>query len=257
MRMTSPSVAALVGVMAAGVSAGTVEVKVQGMRLDPATGSPVLRLVEKAGDKVATGRELPIWIGPFEAQAIASEMRGISAPRPMTHDLMKQLVERLGGRLDHVVIEDLRDNTYFATLHLAGPGGRGLTVDARPSDAIALALRLGGPILVAEELFAKAAVSAPTPAAARLWGLTVQDLTPEIAGFFGAPEAHGVLVADVATRAPARDVLRGDVITALDDEPVTSVAELTQRAGARAASDPVRLSLEREGRRLTVSFAAE
>jgi bifunctional DNase/RNase len=252
--MTSRTVAlaCLVGLVGVAAAADPVEVTVQGMQLDPTTGSPVVRLVEK--DKRA--RELAIWIGPFEAQAIALEMQGVPAPRPLTHDLMKQLVERLGGRLTHVVITDLRENTYFATLILDGPDGKGVSVDARPSDAIALALRLHGPILVADELFAKAAASNATPAAAHLWGLTVQDLTPEVARFFEARDGKGVLVSDVELAAPAHDMARGDVITALDGEPVTTVQELTTRAGTRAAAEPVRLSVRRAGRRLDVRFAA-
>src|SRR6266849_1879539 len=199
----------------AAAAAGPVEVKVDGVALDPDSGSPVVRLVEKA----ARARELAIWIGPFEAQAIALEMQGVPAPRPLTHDLMKQLVERLGGKLTRAVIGELRDDTYFATLHLQRPDGQELTVDARPSDAIALALRLHGPILVAEELFARAAAGRASPAA-HLWGLTVQDLTPEMAVLFQAPGGRGVLVSDVAPAGPARGVARGDVIVALDEQPV-------------------------------------
>ena len=156
-------------------------------------------------------------------------------PRPLTHDLMKRLVESLGGRLDHVVIGDLRDNTYIATLHLAGADGKDIAIDARPSDAIALALRLHGPILVADEVFAKSRATHVSPAAAHLWGLTVQDLTPDIAAFFKASAAKGVLVSDVGDDADAHEALRGDVITALDGEPVHSVLELADRAGAHAA----------------------
>jgi len=239
------------GLHSAAAAAGPVEVKVDGVVLDPDSGSPVVRLVEKA----KAHRELPIWIGPFEAQAIALEMQGVPPPRPLTHDLMKQLVERLGGKLTRVVIGELRDNTYFATLHLKGPGEKELTVDARPSDAIALALRFHGPILVAEELFTRAAAGRASPAA-HLWGLTVQDLTPEMAVFFEAPEGRGVLVSDVAAAAPARDMARGDVIVALDDEPVGSVDELTTRAGAHTAAEPVRLSVRRAGRPLQVRFQA-
>src|SRR6266404_5137683 len=94
-------------------AAEPVEVEVRGVELDPTTGSPVVQLVEKG----KAGRELPIWIGPFEAQAIALELHGVAAPRPLTHDLMKTLVERLGAKLDRVVIEDLRDGTFFGTLH--------------------------------------------------------------------------------------------------------------------------------------------
>jgi len=235
------------------VSARPVEVQIGAMRLDPTTGSPVVQLVEKSNGSGA--RELLIWVGPFEAQAIAMQMEGVSAPRPMTHDLMKSLVERLGGRLRRVVIGELRDNTYFATIDIERPRGEALTVDARPSDAIALALRLGGPIMVAEELFAKA----PPPASAtagRFWGVTVQDLTPEMAAFFGESPAAGVLVSDVTPSAAARELARGDVITALDGTPVASVDELARLVSTREAG-PVKLAVRRGGRELTVRFVEE
>src|SRR5262249_58826744 len=157
-------------------------------------------------------------------------------PRPLTHARMKQLAERLGGKLRNVVIEDLRDNTFFATLHLEGPSG-GLTIDARPSDAIALALRLGGPILVAEEVFAKSEATQPGPTAVHLWGLTVQDLTPELAAYLEVPE-HGVLVSDVAGKAEAADALRGDVITALDGERIGHGRAPRARDAAPTAAEP-------------------
>src|SRR5438128_9879868 len=209
------AVLALAAAGLAWAAAAPVEVEVRGVRLDPTTGSPVVQLVEKGKG----GRALPIWIGPFEAQAIAAEMQGMPLPRPLTHDLMKRLVESLGGRLDHVVIGDLRDNTYFATLHLAGADGKDIAIDARPSDAIALALRLHGPILVADEVFAKSRATHVSPAAAHLWGLTVQDLTPDIAAFFKASAAKGVLVSDVGEDAAAHEALRGAVMSALDGEP--------------------------------------
>jgi len=246
--------------LATAAAAKMVEVTVEGMLLDPTTGSPVVRLVEKPATgsrELPMKRELPIWIGPFEAQAIALELQGVPPPRPLTHDLMKQIVERLGGKLERVEITDLRDGTYFATVLLHGPGGKGLHVDSRPSDAIALALRLRGPIFVEEEVFAKSAVSRATPASAHLWGLTVQDLTPEIASFFATPDAHGVLVADVEAKAAAAELVRGDVIVGLDDEPVQSVEQLTSRAGQRAADDPVRLDVRRGGRALRVRFRVE
>jgi bifunctional DNase/RNase len=251
MRRTGPVLGLLL--LAGSAGAVPVEVTVQGMRLDVSTGTPVVQLVEKA----KAARELPIWIGPFEAQAIALELQGVPSPRPLTHDLMKHLVERLGGKLRRVVIEDLRENTYFATVHIDGPGGAGVAVDARPSDAIALALRLHGPILVSEDLFAKAATVRPTATAARLWGLTLQDLTPDMARFFETPGGRGVLVSDVADAAPAHEAVRGDVITALDGEPIASIAELATRVEARATATPVKLSLKRSGRDVTITFAAE
>jgi len=234
-------------------AAAPIEVTVEGVRLDADSGTPVVRLVERIPSGKGAPRELPIWIGPFEAQAIALEIQGVPAPRPLTHDLMKQLVERLGGKLLRVVVGDLHDNTYFATLYLAAPGGKRLTVDARPSDAIALALRLKAPILVEEDLFSRAATQA-TPAAAHLWGLTLQDLTPELAALIDLGDAHGVLVSDVAATAPAREVARGDVIVALDDDRVVSVDDLTKRASARTPQSPVRLSVRRGEKELNVSF---
>jgi uncharacterized protein len=243
---------------AAPAAARQVEVGVDGMSIDAATGSPVVRLVEKSPQPAQPPRELPIWIGPFEAQAIVLEMHGVPPPRPFTHDLMKQLVQQLGGRLTRVEITDLRDGTYYAVLHVASPDGKDVAVDARPSDAIALALRLRGPILVAEELFTRT-VGTPegAPSAAQVWGLTVQDLTPDIADFFAAGDARGVLVSDVSAGAPAHEVRRGDVITAFDGRPVASVRELASRAGTHRAVEPVHLSLRRAGRPLEVSFALE
>jgi bifunctional DNase/RNase len=227
--------------------------------LDAESGTPVVRLVEKVptGVEPRPARELPIWIGPFEAQAIVLEMRGASPTRPLTHDLMKALVERLGAKLDRVVIDEMHDDTYFAKLHLEAPGGRSVVVDARPSDAIALALRLHGPLLVAEELFGRAPAGRVNPAAAHLWGLTLQDLTPEIAAFFEVPVSSGVLVSDVAGKAPAQEAARGDVITAVDGVPVASVAELTTRAAAREAVAPVRLSVRRAGRQIVLTFTQQ
>ena len=251
------SAAGMLVVLSASMAlAAPVEVKVDGVGLDAESGTPVVRLVERvpSGAEARTPRELPIWIGPFEAQAIVLEMRGASPTRPLTHDLMKSLVERLGARLDRVVIDEMRDDTYFAKLHLEAAGGRPVVVDARPSDAIALALRLHGPLLVSEELFEKTPVGKMNPAAAHLWGLTLQDLTPEIAAFFQVPVSSGVLVSDVARKAPAQEAVRGDVITALDGVPVASVAELTMRAGARESAVPVRLSVQRAGRQIVLTF---
>ena len=237
-------------------AAAPVEVSVEDVRLDAESGTPVVRLVERlpSGSEARTPRELPIWIGPYEAQAIVLEIRGASPTRPLTHDLMKALVERLGAKLDRVVIDEMHDDTYFAKLHLEAPDGRAVVVDARPSDAIALALRLHGPLLVSEELFAKAPIGKADTAAAHLWGLTLQDLTPEIAAFFEVPVSSGVLISDVAAKASAQEAARGDVITALDGVPVASLAELTVRAGTREAAAPVRLSVRRAGRQIVLTF---
>jgi hypothetical protein len=127
-----------------------VEMKVRGLALDPLSNMPIIILRDEE-DK----RSLPIWVGIFEANAIALELEKISTPRPMTHDLIKNILECIDARLQKVVVTDLKENTFFAVLHLQ-LGDVEYTVDSRPSDAIALALRVGAPIYVDEEVVRKA-----------------------------------------------------------------------------------------------------
>jgi bifunctional DNase/RNase len=131
-----------------------VEVCVETVTKD-ATQNMVVVLKEKQG-----GRTLPISVGPHEAQAILAELRGIKPLRPQTHDLMRHIVEHLEARLARVVLEDLRENIYYASLFLAR-NGREEQVDARPSDAIALALRTGAPIFVADKVMKDASWELP------------------------------------------------------------------------------------------------
>jgi hypothetical protein len=122
---------------------------VRGLTLDPVTNAPIVILKAEGGTRL-----LPIWIGLFEANAIALEMEKVATQRPMTHDLLKNLVELLGARIDRAVVDNLRDNTFFATIYLT-QGGEERRLDARPSDAIALALRAHAPIYVTGEVLAR------------------------------------------------------------------------------------------------------
>lgn len=135
-----------------------IEVTVQDIRVDRASNSPVVLLREKGGTRV-----LPIWIGPAEANAIAMEIQGVKAQRPLTHDLFKQVLAGLGGTLRRVVILSVKENTYFAEL-VIDRGEQVFQVDARPSDSIALALRFHAPIFASEGLFDEAAVESGEPA---------------------------------------------------------------------------------------------
>jgi hypothetical protein len=108
-----------------------------------------------------TARFLPIWIGPFEADAITIELQGVEAARPLTHDLLKSVVEKLGAEVEQVAITDLRSDTYYAQIILTVDGRR-LEVDSRPSDAIALAVRARVPVYVASEVMDQAAIT-PEP----------------------------------------------------------------------------------------------
>lgn len=126
-------------------------VEIKGLILDPVSNTPIV-ILKKAEENVL----LPIWIGVFEANAIAIELEGVQTPRPMSHDLMRALVEALHGVVEEVVVHSLVENTFHATVHLRTSDGERVEVDARPSDAIALALRARAPIKVTEQVFQQA-----------------------------------------------------------------------------------------------------
>ena len=119
-----------------------VEMQVRGLMLDPVTNVPIVILRDTTGDRV-----LPIWVGPAEANAIALQIENVAAPRPMTHDLLRDLIAALGVVLSRVIIADLKGSTYYAYLELR-QGTELVLVDARPSDAVALAVRTKAPVFV-------------------------------------------------------------------------------------------------------------
>jgi len=128
----------------------TIQMKIKGLMIDPITQMPIIILKDPDSDAV-----LPIWVGLFEANAIALQIEKISTPRPMTHDLLKNLVAQMDAKVVKIVITDLKDNTFYAVIHLEH-GGKSVTVDSRPSDAIALALRVEAPIYVNEDVVKRA-----------------------------------------------------------------------------------------------------
>lgn len=154
------------------------EVMVAGVTVDPVTKSPIVVLRDPE-----TGNVIPIWIGLLEANAIALALEGTELPRPMTHDLMKSILESTRTRLRSVEIADIREGTYFALLDIDVEGnGENVLVDARPSDAIALALRCGARILVSETVFAQS--SLPATAASEgegkdKWTELLEKMDPE------------------------------------------------------------------------------
>jgi uncharacterized protein len=123
-----------------------VEMKVEGLTLDPLTNMPIIILKDSTGSKA-----LPIWVGYFEANAIALEIEQVSTPRPMTHDLLKNLIQNMKAEVNHILVSELKDNTFYAIISLVY-GDITLTIDSRPSDAIALALRTKSPIFVEEKV---------------------------------------------------------------------------------------------------------
>jgi hypothetical protein len=222
-----------------------VEVVVQRVTLDETSRSPVVVLEDKAH-----ARLLPIWIGPAEAQAIAMRMEGIEPPRPMTHDLMKQLLEQAGLDLQRVVIHDLQDSTYYARLHLSA-GGRDVEIDSRPSDAIALAVRCERPIFVRAALMKAAGTQAKAGDAEMrtVAGITVQHVSEDLAEHFGLARPQGVLVSSVARNA-AVALQPGDVVLEVDGEAVAGVADFDHKLAALERGGD--LAVHRRGRRIHV-----
>lgn len=107
--------------------------------------------------EVDTDRYLPIWIGPFEADAITTKLQGLEVPRPLTHDLLGSIIHKVGATVSHVVVNDLRDDTFYARIYLEMDGKK-LDIDCRPSDAMALAVRVNVPLYVAESVMARAGI---------------------------------------------------------------------------------------------------
>ena len=123
-----------------------IEMTIKGLMVDPITNMPIIILRDKDGQRV-----LPIWVGVFEANAIALQIENVTTPRPMTHDLLRNVIQDLRGRIEKIVVSDLKENTFYALIYLT-VGGELMAVDARPSDAIALALRARAPIFVEEKV---------------------------------------------------------------------------------------------------------
>ena len=155
-----------------------IEVRILGLMMDPSTNMPIVVLKDVASETV-----MPIWVGNFEANAIFIEIEKVEAPRPMTHDLLRNLIRHMNGELERVVITELRDDTFMAVLWLR-QGDEAVTIDARPSDAIALALRADCPIYVSEQVMQAAKLNTsgppdgPTAEQLRGWleGLNDEDL---------------------------------------------------------------------------------
>jgi uncharacterized protein len=127
-----------------------IEMTIKGLTVDPVTNMPIVILRDEQDKRI-----LPIWVGVFEANAIALQVENIHTPRPMTHDLLRNVIHDLQARVDRVVVTDVKDNTFYALIHLDTPAGK-VAVDARPSDAIALALRTRAPIWVEEHVIDRA-----------------------------------------------------------------------------------------------------
>ncbi len=222
---------------------------------DQLSGSPVVLLRE-----LDSGQVLPIWIGLAEARAISFELHGIELSRPMTHDLLTNVLATLGAQLEEVVVSDLREGTYYGLLKLRVDGeAEPRWIDTRPSDGLALALRAGATIRVARKLiddlpdFEFMAPDSPDQVV-RALGLTVVSPTPELKAELSLPDRHGLVV--IATTGIARKagLARGDLIVRIDGAPPVEPVDLL-RAIEDSAGDTLRLTYLRGGAETTVELS--
>ncbi|MEW6440694.1 MAG: bifunctional nuclease domain-containing protein [bacterium] len=224
-------------------------VKVKAVMLDPQTGSPVLFLVDEK-----SGRGLPVWIGMNEARSITMEMQGVAPPRPLTHDLLKQILDLSETRVEKVVLTDLQENTYIAVLSLRA-GSKHWDLDSRPSDAIALALKSEAPIYVSRKLRETGAFvslqDSPflAPVELRL-GFGAQDLSSELAEYFRLEGKKGVLLTEVTPESAAdkAGMRKADLLVAIDGDPIESVGELRSVLEEKESKESMQVELYRSGK---------
>ena len=232
-------------------SPGDVKVQVSRVGFDDETGSHYVLLLDET-----ESRELPIMIGESEAQAIMLALHGVKPERPFTHDLIRSIIGQTGNSVDRIVIADMRNETYYATIYM--DGGR-YSIDSRPSDAIALAMGMNAPIYVNNKLFESApalglGASGKIPDTARALGLTVEQLTPDLASYFGQPGGRGVLVSEVSSSAQKAGVARGDIVIKLGDRDVKVLDDFSREAAQLKSGGAVTLTLNRGGSSRTVTL---
>jgi uncharacterized protein len=234
-------------------SAGQVRVEVASVGFDDESGAHFVLLEDLSGK-----RSLQILIGDEEARAIMFEMHGIKAERPMTHDLLRNVIEKTGNRVDRVVITGLHNEVYYADIYLDHGQPR---LDSRPSDAIALAMGVGAPIFVAGNLLQPAtglhrreASTSTLPETFAAEGIVVQALSAPLASYFGTEPQTGVLVASVSGPAERAGLLRGDIVVAVDKNPVHTPAGFVAALAAVRDRPSVALTVKRGGRAVSVTL---
>jgi bifunctional DNase/RNase len=227
-------------------------VKVYKLILDPVSQHPVVILADALGE-----RALPIWIDDFEANAIHSEMEGIKHRRPLTHDLLERIIETASAKIHQIVITQLKENIYYATIRME-VAGTFTEIDARPSDSIVVALKFKAPLFVSRDLFVdKAILLSERKEIEQYYGLTLQNLTPSLAQAFAFESTQGTLVSDVrqGSRADKDGLERGDIFVTLDEGPVDNVAAV--RHALERGKTLLKAKIFRKGEFLAVSLHPE
>ncbi len=220
-----------------------IEMEVKGVRIDAMGQSPVVILMDKDGKKA-----LPIWIGLLEANAIDKELQNVSSPRPMTHDLLHSILAQTQVKVKEVKIVNLKDNTYFATLFLLLNKGL-IEVDARPSDAIILALKSKVPILVSTKIIEDQGIAlTKNGGLGERYGIRIQELTLSLASHFNFKGQKGVLVSEVlpGSFSETSGIKAGDIITKINSKEVGNIQEFEETFDGFKAGSTVQILFFRD-----------
>jgi hypothetical protein len=217
--------------------------EVKGVRLDAMGTNPVVFLVDKEGKKA-----LPIWIGLLEANAIDKELKNNASPRPMTHDLLYSILAQAHLKVKEIRIVALKDNTYYATLFLKSDKGV-VEVDARPSDAIVIALKSKTPIYVSTKILDEQGIALTQKSSfGERFGIRIQELTPALASSFNFKGKRGVLVAEVlpGSVSESSGIKAGDIITKVDSKEVGTIQQFEEMFDTARPGDSLKVLLFRD-----------
>jgi len=224
-----------------------IRVHVYRLVIDPASQQPVVSLAD-ADEK----RAFPIWIGFAEARAIHSELQGLEHLRPLTHDLLARIIDKFDGKIQRVIITHAKDNVFYATL-VVQKDETVIEIDARPSDSIVLALKANAPIYITTSLFEKMSISLEAPQeTGPVYGLNLQEITPELAKYLALESRRGVMVSAVRPASQAeRDGLQpGDILVEFDGQAIADVVSAQDLI--ENSKGPLKAKISREKQTLII-----
>jgi len=229
-----------------------IRVTVYQLVVDPSSRQPVVTLADP-GEQHA----LFIWIGLAEARAIYSQIEGVEYPRPLTHDLLEKIIQNANSTIHHVVITHSRDNIYYATIVMQREENL-VEIDARPSDALVMALKFKAPIYVSRDLFEK--VSLPLESRTDMeesYGLSLQELTPDLAKYLALESQKGVMVSGVrkGSQAAIDGLMTGDIIVEIEGRIVEDLPFFLQTF--KESKSPLKAKIYRNNTLLTISVHPE
>jgi bifunctional DNase/RNase len=200
---------------------------------------------------------MPVWVGTAEGEAIARSLFGVKSPRPMTHDLLADMVKAMEATVEEVLVNDSRDGVYYGRVHIRTRQEALVDIDSRPSDAVALALRTGAPIRVTRRLLDEApeiqiAPDGKSPDFSRALGLTVVSASDEIRKMFELPKRDGVVVVESRDEAAQAGVRRGDLILEVNGKKPKDAQAFWEAVRSARIGETVELRYWRDGKEHTV-----